>query len=71
MSAEPLGWQRAIAEALVAAGVDVVAYVPDARLRGVIAALRAARRCARSPRARRSASDTRAASRPQVVNLRC
>ena len=39
MSAEPLGWQRAIAEALVAAGVDVVAYVPDARLRGVISAL--------------------------------
>jgi sulfopyruvate decarboxylase subunit alpha len=36
---EPLAWQRAIAEALIAASVDVVAYVPDARLRGVIAAL--------------------------------
>jgi sulfopyruvate decarboxylase subunit alpha len=37
---EPLAWQRAIADALIAADVDVVAYVPDARLRGVIAALR-------------------------------
>jgi sulfopyruvate decarboxylase subunit alpha len=35
----PLDWQRAIADALVAAGVSAVAYVPDARLRGVIAAL--------------------------------
>jgi sulfopyruvate decarboxylase subunit alpha len=35
----PLDWQRAIAEALVAADVTAVAYVPDARLRGVIAAL--------------------------------
>jgi sulfopyruvate decarboxylase subunit alpha len=39
VSAKPLRWQRAIAEALVAAKVDVVAYVPDARLRGVISAL--------------------------------
>jgi sulfopyruvate decarboxylase subunit alpha len=36
--AEPLDWQRAIADALVAAGVSLVAYVPDARLRGVISA---------------------------------
>jgi sulfopyruvate decarboxylase subunit alpha len=35
----PLDWQRAIADALAAAGVSAVAYVPDARLRGVIAAL--------------------------------
>ena len=35
----PLDWQRAIADALAAAGVGAVAYVPDARLRGVIAAL--------------------------------
>jgi sulfopyruvate decarboxylase alpha subunit len=35
----PLDWQQTIADELVAAGVDVVAYVPDARLRGVIAAL--------------------------------
>jgi sulfopyruvate decarboxylase subunit alpha len=35
----PLDWQRALADALVAAGVSAVAYVPDARLRGVIAAL--------------------------------
>ncbi|MDX6573674.1 MAG: hypothetical protein QOC86_2830 [Gaiellales bacterium] len=38
-SVEPLDWQRAIADALVTAEVSVVAYVPDARLRGVIAAL--------------------------------
>jgi sulfopyruvate decarboxylase alpha subunit len=37
--AEPLDWQRAIADALVAADVSLVAYVPDARLRGVISAL--------------------------------
>jgi sulfopyruvate decarboxylase alpha subunit len=37
--AEPLAWQRAIADALVAADVSLVAYVPDARLRGVISAL--------------------------------
>ena len=37
--AEPLHWQRAIADALVAADVSLVAYVPDARLRGVISAL--------------------------------
>jgi sulfopyruvate decarboxylase subunit alpha len=36
---EPLDWQRAIADAIVAAQVTTVAYVPDARLRGVIAAL--------------------------------
>jgi sulfopyruvate decarboxylase subunit alpha len=36
---QPLDWQRAIADELIAARVDVVAYVPDARLRGVIAAL--------------------------------
>lgn len=35
----PLDWQRAIADALLAADVSAVAYVPDARLRGVIAAL--------------------------------
>jgi sulfopyruvate decarboxylase subunit alpha len=38
-SVQPLDWQRAIAASLVAAGVSAVAYVPDARLRGVIAAL--------------------------------
>jgi sulfopyruvate decarboxylase subunit alpha len=38
-SADPLDWQRAIADALVEAGAGVVAYVPDARLRGVITAL--------------------------------
>jgi sulfopyruvate decarboxylase subunit alpha len=38
-SVQPLGWQHAIADALAAAEVSVVAYVPDARLRGVIAAL--------------------------------
>jgi sulfopyruvate decarboxylase subunit alpha len=36
---DPLEWQAAVADALVAGGVGVVAYVPDARLRGVIAAL--------------------------------
>jgi sulfopyruvate decarboxylase subunit alpha len=35
----PLDWQRSIADALAAADVSVVVYVPDARLRGVIAAL--------------------------------
>jgi sulfopyruvate decarboxylase subunit alpha len=32
-------WQQAIADALQAGGVDTVAYVPDARLRGIVAAL--------------------------------
>jgi sulfopyruvate decarboxylase alpha subunit len=36
---EALDWQCAIADALVDGGVSSVAYVPDARLRGVIAAL--------------------------------
>ena len=35
----PLEWQRAIADAIADAGVDAVAYVPDARLRGIVAAL--------------------------------
>jgi sulfopyruvate decarboxylase subunit alpha len=34
-----LGWQRDIAAALREAEVDTVAYVPDARLRGIVAAL--------------------------------
>jgi sulfopyruvate decarboxylase alpha subunit len=34
-----LGWQRAVAGEIVAAGVDAVAYVPDARLRGIVRAL--------------------------------
>jgi sulfopyruvate decarboxylase alpha subunit len=34
-----LGWQRDIAAALHEADVDTVAYVPDARLRGIVAAL--------------------------------
>jgi sulfopyruvate decarboxylase subunit alpha len=34
-----LDWQRAIAAALREAGVDTIAYVPDARLRGIVAAL--------------------------------
>ncbi len=37
--AAPLGWQRAIADAIRKGGVDVAAYVPDARLRGIVAAL--------------------------------
>jgi sulfopyruvate decarboxylase subunit alpha len=36
---EALDWQYAIADALVDGGVSTVAYVPDARLRGVISAL--------------------------------
>lgn len=35
----PLDWQRRIAEAIVEARVAAVAYVPDARLRGIVAAL--------------------------------
>ncbi len=35
----PLSWQRQIAEAIVEADVGVVAYVPDARLRGIVAVL--------------------------------
>ena len=34
-----LDWQRAIAGSLLDAGVSAVAYVPDARLRGVVAAI--------------------------------
>jgi sulfopyruvate decarboxylase alpha subunit len=37
--AAPLDWQRAIAHAIVAAGVDSAVYVPDARLRGIVASL--------------------------------
>jgi sulfopyruvate decarboxylase subunit alpha len=33
------GWQQAIADAMHDAGVETVAYVPDARLRGIVAAL--------------------------------
>jgi sulfopyruvate decarboxylase subunit alpha len=36
---EVLPWQAAIASALRSAGVDTVAYVPDSRLTGVVAAL--------------------------------
>jgi sulfopyruvate decarboxylase subunit alpha len=36
---DALDWQRAIADALVEAQVSAVAYVPDARLRGVVASL--------------------------------
>jgi sulfopyruvate decarboxylase alpha subunit len=32
-------WQQAVADALQAGRVDTVAYVPDARLRGIVAAL--------------------------------
>jgi sulfopyruvate decarboxylase subunit alpha len=35
----PLGWQRDIATAVREAAVETVAYVPDARLRGIVAAL--------------------------------
>jgi len=35
----PLAWQRQIAEAIAEADVAAVAYVPDARLRGIVAAL--------------------------------
>jgi sulfopyruvate decarboxylase subunit alpha len=34
-----LPWQRAIADAIVEAGVEAVAWVPDARLRGIVDAL--------------------------------
>jgi sulfopyruvate decarboxylase subunit alpha len=36
---ESLDWQRAIAGAITKARVDTVAYVPDARLRGIVAEL--------------------------------
>ena len=36
---ESLDWQRAIAGALAEARVDTVAYIPDARLRGIVSAL--------------------------------
>jgi sulfopyruvate decarboxylase alpha subunit len=36
---EPLEWQRPIARAILDAGVELAVYVPDARLRGVVAAL--------------------------------
>jgi sulfopyruvate decarboxylase subunit alpha len=35
----PLLWQRAIADALAEAGVETVAWVPDARLRGIVETL--------------------------------
>lgn len=37
-----LDWQQAIADELVHGGVEVVAYVPDARLRGIVTALETA-----------------------------
>lgn len=39
MSGAPLDWQRQIAEAIREGGVETVAYVPDARLRGIVDAL--------------------------------
>ena len=36
----PLAWQADIAHAIRRGGVETVAYVPDARLRGIVAALR-------------------------------
>jgi sulfopyruvate decarboxylase alpha subunit len=36
---EALDWQRDIASALAAGGVEAIAYVPDARLRGIVAEL--------------------------------
>jgi sulfopyruvate decarboxylase subunit alpha len=38
-AASTLDWQRDIAAAIREAAVDTVAYVPDARLRGIVAAL--------------------------------
>jgi sulfopyruvate decarboxylase subunit alpha len=35
----PLDWQRDVADAIRGASVDAVAYVPDARLRGIVEAL--------------------------------
>jgi sulfopyruvate decarboxylase subunit alpha len=35
----PLGWQQQIADAIKQASVDTIAYVPDARLRGIVDAL--------------------------------
>jgi sulfopyruvate decarboxylase subunit alpha len=35
----PLRWQQTIAEAMRSAGIGAVAYVPDARLRGILAVL--------------------------------
>jgi sulfopyruvate decarboxylase alpha subunit len=37
--ATPLAWQGAIAQALLDGGVEAAVYVPDARLRGIVAAL--------------------------------
>jgi sulfopyruvate decarboxylase subunit alpha len=34
-----LDWQRAVAAELAAGGAEAIAYVPDARLRGIVAAL--------------------------------
>jgi sulfopyruvate decarboxylase subunit alpha len=39
VSGAPLEWQRQIADAIREAAVDAVAYVPDARLRGIVDAL--------------------------------
>jgi sulfopyruvate decarboxylase subunit alpha len=39
VSVSIMRWQQAIADALQAGGVEAVAYVPDARLRGIVAAL--------------------------------
>jgi sulfopyruvate decarboxylase subunit alpha len=36
---DPLAWQQAIAAAIRDGGVETVAYVPDARLRGIVEAL--------------------------------
>jgi sulfopyruvate decarboxylase subunit alpha len=37
--AAPLDWQRAVAQAIIEAGVESAVYVPDARLRGIVASL--------------------------------
>lgn len=72
----PLPWQQSIADATCRAEVDTVAYVPDARLRGIVAALETAdgpslRILTREEECLAYAAGQTAAGRRVVVLMQC
>jgi sulfopyruvate decarboxylase subunit alpha len=72
----PLEWQNEVAQAIRGEGVMAVAYVPDARLRGIVAALEAAgtptvRALTREEECLAYAAGQLAAGRRAVVLMQC
>ena len=70
---DSLDWQRAIAGAITEARVDTVAYIPDARLRGIVSALDgpATRILTREEECIAYASGQLAVGRRAVVLMQC